>query len=642
MMPLDTILRCVLATSLATALPLGLGEAWADDAGSARREVREPSIEPDIAACVDAFLVARGWVDTLAPPEPEAADARLTLPGVRGLCVILRHDGRVVGSGHDWPAMAGDDRMLRRAVGRALARALGDRVIGALPESARAEAGKRLAIEIEFAGRPEALVGRTLAECAARIDPGLDGIAIRRTSDGQPSWAVAYPSRMLAHNTASVPDRTMTALLVELGLPIKDLPDLVRIDPVGVFRFASLRLAQAAPEETPGLRSRGTARVRQDELDAASTIAFAERLVRRLAASLPSAGGERAEGERALVEGIGLVGDYIPVADEYRPMVAPPIDQALTAWAAATLATNEQIAPASRREAHDLAKRLVEDLAVVTSVEDSPTSSVAAMGFALCAAATLDSDKDWSEAAEDFLRVAREKLAVALRSGSANDRAIACLAATRAMQSAQRFTTINEARSRLDEAWTSAPPEQLITAFPWLVIAESRYARSTGEPVERADRARAVAELLLALQAGFGDRTAQEDLRGGFRLAGNRRASVTSQSLRPGLGLVALLAYPGFIPEEQSALYRDRGLALLRFTRELALDAEESRYVRNPRRAEGGVRNALWDSDQPVAANAMAILIAEAALHGLLSGPAAAAERPVSGGSPGLDRDAPE
>lgn len=617
--------RGVAAALLAFPVLLCCLAASPADPERARTDPTTRSMEPDIAACVDGFLIARTWVDTMSPPPPDAPEARLTLTGVRGVSVILRHEGRIVGVGDDWPTVAGDDRMLRRAVGRALARALGDRVIGALPEAQRNAAGPKLALEIEYAGRPEALVGRTIAECALRIDPGLDGVAIRRTSDGTATWATAYPSRLLASNTAGAPEKTIAALLFELGLPAKDLPDLVRIDPVGIFRFTSLRLAQAAPDEPPSVRARGTARVRDEEVDAASVAAQAGRLLRRLAASMPRSAARDQELGGPIGEGLGLVGDYLAVADEYRPLVAPAGEQALTAWAAAALSANDAVDDELRSEAKELARILLEDLVLVAEVEDSPTASVPSMAFALCAAATLDPATPWSEACLDFLRVAQEKLVVALRAGSANDRALAALAAATTLQSELRFVPLGTLRERLDEAWNAAAPEQSIGVFPWLVLAEIRFARATGEPIVRAAEARRIAELLFSVQAGFGDRTAQDDVRGGFRLSGARRGAVTSQTLRPGLGLVALLAYPGFVPEAEVPAFRERTIALLRYVRELEVDAAESRYFRSPQRTRHGLRNALWDSDQPVAANALAILVADLALHGVFGLHAAAA-----------------
>jgi hypothetical protein len=619
MLTLRTIIRRV-ASAILLFPVLVCGVTAAPAASEPERLRTDPtarSLEPDIASCVDGFLIARGWVDTMSPPQPDAPEARLTLVGVRGVSVILRHEGRIVGVGDDWPAVAGDDRMLRRAVGRALARALGDRVIGALPEAARNAAGAKLALEIEFAGRPEALVGRTIAECSLRIDPGLDGIAIRRTSDGASTWAVAYPSRLLASNTAAAPEKTIAALFFELGFPARDLPELVRIDPVGIFRFSSLRLAQAAPGDAPSVRARGTARIRDEEVDAASVAAQASRLLRRLAASMPRNAARDELIHSSLGEGIGLVGDYVAVADEYRPLVAPAGDQALTAWAAADVAANDAFDESLRGEAAELARVLLEDLVLVTDAEDSPASSVPAMSFSLCAAAALDPATPWSEACSDFFRVAQEKLPVALRAGSVNDRALAALAGATTLQSELRFVPHGELRRRLDESWTAAPAEQSVGVFPWLVLAEIRFARATGEPLSRAEEARRVAELLFSVQAGFGDRTAQDDIRGGFRLSGTRRSAVTSQSIRPGLGLVAMLAYPGFLSEEQVPVYRERSIAFLRFMRELEVDEAEARYFRTPKRVRHGLRNALWDSDQPVAANALAIIVADLALQGV-------------------------
>ncbi|MFO0829296.1 MAG: hypothetical protein U0572_14255 [Phycisphaerales bacterium] len=621
--------------------------------------VPDDLIEPDLDAAVAAFIKARAWLDGTSLPELSDKASAVPMPGTRGVAVLLRHNGRLIAVGTDWPGGgSGDDRMLRRAVGRAIVRALGDRVISSLPEPVRDTAMRELSLELECAGRPEALVGRTFAECVSRLDPGLDGIAIRRGGGGKATWAATFPAVQYATNTASTPERTIFALLTELDLPLKDLPDLIRNDPIGVFKFQTMRLAQTSPQEMPLIRGRGAPRVIDADVTAERVRSFAMKAMRRLATSgappdseappttedagAPGAstgsasagtGARAAEGSSAA---LGILGNYAPVPNEYKPLFAPPLEQALTAWAAASIAASERFTRAERDEARAFATRVLDELAVRSPGEESPTATIPPMAFTLCAVAKLGGEAETTELTRDLARVCREKLAEPLKSGSPVDRPLATLAAAMVLSAESRIASAGDTRTALDAVWTSAPPAELAPQLPWLVLAEMAYALNTGEQIAHAKDALALAELLMSVQAGFGASASEVDLRGGFRLTGASRGGVTSQSLRPGLGLVTMMSQPGFVPDADRSLVETRARALLRFMLELTIDEREAKFFPNADRAKDGVRTALWDSVEPVAANAMAILVAVEALEGVFHAPSAAStppSAPTSGGA---------
>ncbi|MDZ4754188.1 MAG: hypothetical protein SGJ11_06785 [Phycisphaerae bacterium] len=564
--------------------------------------------EPDIASCVNGYIAAREWVSALAAPDPSATEAKWPLPGVRGICAILRHEGRIVGVGEDWRSV-GDDQMLRRAMARAIGAALGDEVIRGLDPAVRDAAGARLTLELECAGRPEPLLGRTLDECAQRIERGLDGIALRRGQAGNVSWHVAFPGRTLASNTARNPLGTLERLVREAGLPARDLPELGRIEPVGVFRFETLRLAQLRPDQSPSVRGRGIVRVSDADVTPTSVHDHAMATLRRFIRSLPPR-----DGADGLPAGTGLFGNYIPTKDLYDPVVAPAADQAFAAWGAAAIAASSSFTAAEREEARDFARRLLEDLTVVGPLESQPMVAVPAMAGVVCALELLGNDPEISAAVQDAGAIAREKLEDRLNRGNPGERPMSAMAAALALGTERRLASASDVRVGLDAAWSSAEPNQLISHLAWLVIAEIAYTRATGEPLAHADTARGIANLLFAAQSGFSDRAAEHDLRGGFRLTGERSAGVTSQSLRPGLALASILSFPGSVPENELPQYRERLIALLRFSQELTIAADFAGFYRNPSRVEGGVREALWDSEQFTLANAMSILVDVAAL----------------------------
>jgi len=96
-----------------------------------------PSL-PDVDDVVGAYLKARTWVTAFDAPRSEDDASRIPLRGAGGAAVVLRHKGRVVGSGSDVTA---DEFMLRRAIGRAMTKALGDPVIAGLDPALRGTIG---------------------------------------------------------------------------------------------------------------------------------------------------------------------------------------------------------------------------------------------------------------------------------------------------------------------------------------------------------------------------------------------------------------------------------------------------------------------------------------------------------------------
>lgn len=608
---------------------LGLGQA---------NEDREPDLESGIAA----FLTLRGWLDDDDMPPLNDPASALKLPGARGVAVVLRHRGRTVAVGTDWPTGTADEHMLRRAFGRALAKAVGDPMIAELPRELRDASLRELAVELDLAARPEPLLGRTFAECVTRFEPGLDGLAMRRGGGNAARWAAWFPSVLQATNISAQPDRAFFALLSDLDLPLKDLPDLVRTDPVGVFRFPSLRLAQSTADELPFIRGRGAPRFSEEHVTRERTVEFASAALSRLALSVAAAipqavGKDLGGGGESGLEGIGLFGSYQPVADEFKPIIAPPLEQAIVAWAAASVARSERFPSAVRASARRLAQDLLFDLALRTSAEESPSATVPPMAFAICAIAALGEATALPDPVREFAALARDKLLIPLQTGDTADRSLAALASAMALMGEGRIGSTTDTRDALDALWSSVPPDELVGHLPWLVMGEIAYSRNTGQPLAHADRAMAVAELLFAVQAGFGSLTSEVDLRGGFRLSGASRNSVTSQSLRPGLGMAAMAAHPGFAPPERRAELERRVRALVRFAMELGVDERESRFFRNPLRAEGGVRVSLWDATMPVSANAMAILVAVEAADSLAPGSADGAS-----GQPARDASTPE
>jgi tRNA-specific adenosine deaminase 3 len=240
-MIMRSLIVCALFTGLASA-HLGATTAAAS-----------PPI-PDAGGAVEAFFAARSWLDRGGPGDAPIATPR----DVRSAAVVLRFRGRVVGKGEDagdgaegvapgpagTPGNAGPlDRALRRALVDVRARgATSVAGIDARPDP------RTLTLELELAGERQPLIGRTFAEIARTIEPAECGLQI---ADGERT-AYAPAADLLARRMAAPTSRAIVAMVGELGLPARDLPDLQSLGgATAVYGSWGVRLAQRAPEDPP-------------------------------------------------------------------------------------------------------------------------------------------------------------------------------------------------------------------------------------------------------------------------------------------------------------------------------------------------------------------------------------------------------
>lgn len=524
---------------------------------------------PELEAAIPAWLELRSWLDRGETPSVDDAESRLPIPGLSASGVLLRLDGRVVGRGFD---PEGDDRSVRRAFGRALAQATGDRVIRDLPEPWRSAPGSRLTLELELAGPRTPLVGGTLAAAAQRLEPGIDGIAVVRGD----RTALSLPGRTLATGTGAATASTLIRLIDELGLPPRDLPELRRLDSVRLERFRTLRLGQPDPDAMPGTRSRLGPSVRR--------VPLAEFEIPEMAATL----AKRLEAWRAPTpEGIepstaNWLGDFDPIANEHRPMVASPADAMLAAWASATMRGEPPPRPPSG--------------------DDTPSPEAMVVDLGLLAAAAADD----REAAETWLEILER---------TPNERdspsALARSAAALGMQSPgivddRRFVEAYEA------AWAAVQglPDG-IAGFDWLALAERAWWQRHGACGPRVESVRAIRDALLVRQLDAPDR----DIDGSIPLRQGLREVSDARSIRMLVGLAALYGLPD--ESEDRTRRAVRGLeGLLRFTRQLMVSSEEARDLPGGRLALGGIQAGPATPDQPLAATASALIAIDLLVSG--------------------------
>lgn len=580
---------------------------------------RSPDHYPDAGDVVSAYRTVRAWVDEFDLPAPGEPRAAVTLGNASGVCVILRQSGRVVGTGVD---TTGDALMLRRAVGRAMGEVLGDPAVAALPPEAVTRAGLRLSLELEVAGQLIPLLGREFAQIAGQLVPGLDGAAVRRGRN----LAMIFPARMRANNTAGRIERLLPALAVEVGLDVMPLPDLVRRFDISLYRFRTIDLAQAAPGKPPFNTVRGDRLVLDEQVTRDAIEDLAQGIVEHLAAAMAP----------DTIKEVGLMGTYHPAADRYRPLIAPPVEQALAAWALSRYGRVPGLDALTATRVADLSGRILDDLGHVGGGEIDPLSSSVACSAIVHAALEHRSYLDARETPRLFLEAARRARSAWTPQDGFIDvdertvvpphaRAMIASAMTKLLAADRTSIDAATVRQAIDAAWSSVPPHRHVSLMPWIGWAEADYAAATGQPL-RAGPLRAVRDLLDAGQLGRATVPDEADLAGGFALSRHRQPGPpTSQTLRPAALLAWMIRDTALTSPAEAPGALRRSLATMRFIMQLAVRDSLVWACPDQRRALGGIRTATWDWDQPVPVQALALATAAETLWSLDA---------VSGGDP--------
>ena len=324
-MPGINILRCFAAAPMPAqrmrALVCCIAFALATAAKPAAAQPSDDDQLPDAAGVIGAYMQARQWVTNFALPSVDDARARVAIDNASGICAIVRHGGRVMGMGID---RQGDDLMLRRAVGRALSEVWTDDVVKRMPDSIRNTLGPELVLELEVAGPLIPLAGRSYEDVSRRLEPGLDGIAMRRGE----RLEMRFPSQMLANNLAGRVRSLLPGIATDLKLGARPLDELRRAHGLSVYRFRTTHLTQHSASDPPLELFRG------NEITYLPTPIGRERLL--------AIGESLSEHIRQHTwtggDPLGLMGDYQPTVDRYEPIIAPPADQAFVAYALARFA----------------------------------------------------------------------------------------------------------------------------------------------------------------------------------------------------------------------------------------------------------------------------------------------------------------
>ena len=566
---------------------------------------------PEAGDVVEAYSVAREWVDAFQDlPKIREPESMLAIERGTGACVILRLDGELVGIG--W-APAGEDPalMVRRATGRALGNVLRHNTIAALPDDLRSRVGGRLTMELEIAGPLVPLAGLNFGEMVEQIDPGLHGAALRHNNQ----VAMLFPAALRTTNHAGSIGNMLPNLATEVGLALDDGAQIATRDDVSIYGFNTMHLAQARPRTAPVLTHRGDTIVALESISRDAIADLADGIVRHL---LDSRWPDPADGDDQWREPLGMMGDYHPDLDQYRPLVAPPLAQALVALAFARYAVAPDVDADLAAPAGADAARILRELDRVTDIENDPRddpATCAVIIYALSRCLQCADDEHLEELGAD----ARAVLLGAFNVETGFDPKVHGVARAIVAGGLARLLRMDGAeviepelvQLAIEAAWDALPDNLAIGLLPWILWAQQDYVLATDLPMPGMERLRDIIRVLEGSRISMSRQpTPAADLVGGFDLTDHPTALADAQSCRPAAAAAILPRDPQLIAPDQAAAAMGRHLQTIRFLVQLSVRESSWWSLVEPQRALGGIRNAPWDTTQPVIAQALALITA--------------------------------
>jgi hypothetical protein len=554
------------------------------------------------------FEAIRGTLDqgTLDPSKgPENPGIPTSFPSgpdlrFSAVSVVLRLDGRPVGM--TWRA-GPETSEIWSAASDAMSQAMADPRVASLPADLRARLGERLTLELELAGETVPVAGDRLDQMAARVEPGLEALAIRNGD----RWAFAMPGVLQARNQAGLLPFLSLGLAREAGLDMRGAKDLKLPEGAAVYRAPTIRLVQRRSDSPATRCLRGGPQAVQAGADAATVQAMAAALASHLEQRWPRVDGLDPV-EAGTMEALGPRSLYRPAMGTWGEPISPPAEQALAALAMARWAQAPWVREPDRTRADDFVRRTIESLRRVETGEIDPATDPTAAACVVLAARACSERRGAGETdVETESWVARLQGQLASRLAAGELRGTAEAMALSVMGEGERTA------SMLAGLEPGEAAERLLLTTPWMA---EPWPRSVAD---------AWPELLDGLVAGQVDTRSETgvpaDLHGGWGEPGSGRPSASSARAAWALAAALLRC------DDLDARRRAEGCHALRmamgFLRRLQVDDFACHAFRDPAKAIGGLRSAPWDSDLPMAASAWALLACLDAVPALEACPSA-------------------
>ncbi len=409
--------------------------------------VAEPRGGLDPAEAIDAWMQARTAID-----QADAAGIN-DVPGVEGVHLVLRHDGRPVAATVATRA-EGSLNPVADAVAALLAEARREGTMGDLPEPLFRSGLATATLELDAAGPFVAMTGRDTQRIGQDLDPAASGLAIRIDD----AWHIRFPSALRMTGAAATAGM-VGELATVAGLTPLQLTAARQRGQATVYRFDTIDLVQLPGEFGPRHFQRGGSHPKwpKQPRPALAALTLAGRhLIDRLWAG-PDGGD------------LLLGGTYHPNDDQWRPLDAPPRDRAFTAIALRRLGDVSGVPPQLAQQALQRSESL---------------------------AVTLPNDDRVIESAKLVLGQPcnREAIAALLKDPEAAlvERSIAAWAiASSAVEPGRDVPDFLNQVALL-------PPSTTLQAMPWIGWADAAAADVTGQPQRMEELWRGVGKIALA------------------------------------------------------------------------------------------------------------------------------------------------
>jgi hypothetical protein len=543
---------------------------------------------PTADQAMGAYQTVERWVRAWA--EPQAAECSAS--GVR---VGIYQRGLLIGWGAARAEAAGERGALGEAAAGAMAMAAGALVPKAdalAAEQLRAVAGD-LMVSLELAGPMTPLAEMELGNPDGVIRPGLDGLAVRVGGE----WAVAYPSEILAGGAAAgvrlpaMAARLLGDASLGIGLPV----DLAREHGAAFYRFETLQVAGAGLGGSAVFVQRGGSVVEASGVTTASLAGFAEEMLGHFESGMLEGGGR-----------LGLRGPLDAARGVAEPPVGTPMQQSLAALALVRLAETPGVSEGARSRAGGLARRIMQDLAVVEPIERAVGDDGVAAAVAWVVLARLGAEGDpelgglYATCEEMLSRHAAAEREEVLPTVSN-----AVLVWAMAERAAVTGWDGAVAERDLRAISGGAQPGEVVGLMPWLGWAELRLSgEASGRAALRALRERVWEHQLSGLDTGLAER----DMAGGVVFTRGFASLPTWSTARPVALCATMLGDPRLTTDAEAPGEVVRLVGAFRFLRQLSAREVECAFYPRADLARGGVRAAVWDPRMPPEATAMTML----------------------------------
>lgn len=560
------------------------------------------------AEAIDTHTAVGAWVRALEVPASEASRDEDALPPVWGAGVTLRLDGRVLARASEFSLAGPDAGVIRRTAAAAIREARSKLSVpnDAFAEEAMARLARAITLSLEIFDEPVPIPDADLSMPLAGCSPGAEALVVSVAgADGSSRVLVSGVDAQLTRGAD--PAREMAALAAELAgdgaTALRPIDELL----ASGFRFARapvVHLVAPGPGDAPVFLARGSRLVGDADLGTAAVRGMADRLAAHLRGRVWPG-----------VERFGVGGDIRVVTGTPEPMVAPPFEQALVAFA---LLRHAQLGGPDADSSRSAGKDILTALAVVEPGEGSPWDSIPVAAMAVGGLSMLDEVERAGDGALtalqaralDTLRNAFGPEAGFAPSVPPGGRGLVAWGLVRASVLDASFPPAR-AEGAVRAAFRDTGRGGLVAEMPFLAWAELELNPAGDLPSAAAlDEMRA---LVLDHQLRRADlRPIDQDLAGGIVFTRGLSALPTWQSMRPLAALAVMLAderlTPGTAASGEVPGQLVRLIDGLRFVRQLAMTGDGLFLAANPAQAAWGVRRGVWEPAVSPEASALALL----------------------------------